>query len=102
MFQSLKDGEWEWEVDRIEGMRTDRRGVTKFLVFWLGYPRPEWKPLEELKHCKESIRDYLARSDEEIPVQKFRNFLMRMTDPLCCFSFLFDLLFCWVQGLTYL
>ena len=69
----LKDGEWEWEVDRIEGMRTDRRGVTKFLVFWLGYPRPEWKPLEELKHCKESIRDYLARSDEEIPseVQEF-------------------------------
>ena len=73
MFPELKDGEWEWEVDRIEGMRTNRRGVTKFLVFWLGYPRPEWKPLEELKHCKESIRDYLARSDEEIPseVQEF-------------------------------
>ena len=69
----LKDGEWEWEVDRIEGIRTDRRGITKFLVFWLGYPRSEWKPLEELKHCKELIRDYHARSDEEIPaeVQEF-------------------------------
>ena len=29
----LKDGEWEWEVDRIEGMRMDRRSITKFLVF---------------------------------------------------------------------
>ena len=29
--------------------------------------------MEELKHCKESIRDYLTRSDEEIPaeVQEF-------------------------------
>ena len=69
----LKDGEWEWEVERIEDMKVDRRGVTKFLVYWIGYPKPEWKTLEELKHCKEVLKDYFDRIGEEIPpnVQSF-------------------------------
>jgi len=63
----LKDGEWEWEVERIEDMKTDRRGVTKFLIYWVGYPRPEWKALEDLVHCKESIREYFDRLSIDIP-----------------------------------
>ena len=69
----LKDGEWEWEVEKIEDMKVDRRGVTKFLVYWIGYPKPEWKSLEELNHCKEVLKDYFDRTAEEIPpnVQSF-------------------------------
>ena len=69
----LKDGEWEWEVEKVDDMKVDRRGVTKFLVYWIGYPKPEWKPLEELKHCKEVLKDYFERTGEEIPsnVQSF-------------------------------
>jgi len=63
----LKDGQWEWEVERIAEVKTDRRGVTKFLVFWVGYPRPEWKPLEEMGHCKELIKEFYEKSNEEIP-----------------------------------
>ena len=70
----LKDGEWEWEVDRIEGDKLDRRGVWKFLVFWVGYPRPEWKPLEELSNCKELLRDYFFQKGGEIP-PALRSFL---------------------------
>ena len=62
----LKDGEWEWEVDRIADFKVDRRGVAKFLVYWVGYPRPEWKALEELNHCKDLIRDYFDNIDEEM------------------------------------
>ena len=72
----LSDGrslQWEWEVDKIDDVKIDRRGVTKFLVYWVGYPRPEWKPLEELPNCKESIKDYYDRMSDEIPslVQSF-------------------------------
>ena len=33
----LRDGEWEWEVERISDTKNDRRGVTKYLssLGWL-------------------------------------------------------------------
>ena len=54
-------------------MKIDRRGVTKFLVYWVGYPRPEWKALEDLGHCKETLKDYFNQTGQEIPpnVQSF-------------------------------
>ena len=70
----LKDGEWEWEVEKIDDMKIDKRGVVKFLVFWVGYPRPEWKPLEELKHCKELIKEYLDQAGCDVP-SEVQNFL---------------------------
>ena len=30
-------------MDKIDDVKVDRRGVTKFLVYWVGYPRPKWK-----------------------------------------------------------
>ena len=69
----LRNGEWEWEVERISDTKNDRRGVTKYLVHWVGYDRPQWLPLSELGHCKELISEYYLAQDLPVPthVQAF-------------------------------
>ena len=68
----LRDGEWEWEVNRIADSRGDRRGNWKFLVFWVGHPTPQWIPMEELKHAKATIWDYYDQRRSEIPREVHR------------------------------
>ena len=63
----FRDGEWEWEVERISDTKNDRRGITKFLVHWVGYNRPQWLPLSELGHCCELVREYYSNNNLSIP-----------------------------------
>jgi transposase InsO family protein len=47
-----EDGEEEWTVERITGERTKRVGrrlQQELQVYWKGYVRPSWEPLEALE-----------------------------------------------------
>lgn len=53
------DGNKEYEVEEVLDSR-NRRGITKYLVHWKGYPREErmWEPAENMKHAKKLIEFY--------------------------------------------
>ena len=77
----LRDGEWEWEVERISDTKDDRRGTTKFLVHWVGYNRPQWLPLSELGHCRELIQEFYEQNNQHVP-DHVQSFLEQPTIPL--------------------
>ena len=77
----MRDGEWEWEVERISDTKDDRRGTTKFLVHWVGYNRPQWLPLSELGHCRELIQEFYEQNNQHVP-DHVQSFLEQPTIPL--------------------
>lgn len=64
-----KEGEQEYEVERIVGVRTRRKGrktMKEYLVLWKGYPEWErtWEPEANLQNARDAIREFQQRQTE--------------------------------------
>jgi hypothetical protein len=62
----MPDGEEEWEVERVVGVRTRRYGRSsrkEYLVLWKGYPDHEksWEPAAHLANARDKIREFETR-----------------------------------------
>lgn len=57
------DGEQEYEVERVVGDRTRKKGrktIKEYLVLWKGYPEWEstWEPESNLQKAQDAIHDF--------------------------------------------
>jgi hypothetical protein len=67
------DGQEEFEVEQIEGQRTNTRGAIEYLVKWKGYGEHErtWEPLDHLQHADQAVAEWHAsRPDPPPPTNK--------------------------------
>ena len=61
----LIDGEKEYEVDHIVRHKRNKRGHLQFLIRWKNYGAEDdsWEPASNLKHAKETLKEYKRRHD---------------------------------------
>jgi hypothetical protein len=59
----VEDGGEEYEVESIEGQRTNAQGTVEYLVKWKGYGDHErtWEPLAHLAHSDEAVAKWHAK-----------------------------------------
>ena len=60
----------EYVVERIVGVRRNKRRRTQYLVKWEGWDSPTWEPAANMTHCREKIDEFhaQAQADDEADV----------------------------------
>ena len=66
--RETKDKAWENEkfvVEEILREKMTKGGVKHYEVKWEGYEETTWEPVESLKECKDLMREFKTRKDQE-------------------------------------
>lgn len=84
----LVDEQEEYEVERIDGQRSNAQGSNEYLVKWKGYGEKErtWEPLSNLQHADEAIATWHssqveANDKKARPNSQFSDPLTMTTNP---------------------
>ena len=64
----LIDGDYEWEVENIQGHRATTKG-TRYLVKWKGFSRKQWIHESNMEHTKDMLQDY--HNSIDLPLTPF-------------------------------
>ena len=68
LYYDFKKREWEVEdilgnrINKVRNPKTSTYELKKeYLLKWKGFQNPSWEPEENLKNCKDLLRDYLGK-----------------------------------------